>query len=313
MAINLVAHGWARNQLSKGDEIVLTEMEHHANHVPWQMVAKATGATLRFLPMTDDYRLDETQFESVITQKCKLVAVTGMSNVLGTINPIKALAARAHAVGAKILVDGAQTVPHQRVDVQSEDIDFMSFSGHKIYGPTGVGVLYAKRELMNEIEPIFGGGHMIETVGLEQSTWAEPPARFEAGTMPIVQIIGLGTAVEFIESLGYEAIAHCEHSLLQYAHERLEPIEGLTIYGPPLDQKGAIVSFTIDGVSAEDLANRLDQRGVFTRHGHHCTMPLHAKLGVPATTRASFGVYNTKSDVDALVEAIEWAIADLRR
>ncbi len=313
MAINLVAHGWARNQMRAGDEIVLTEMEHHANHVPWQMVAKATGATLKFLPMTDDFRLDEKQFVEIITDRCKLVAVSGMSNVLGTINPVAKLAAAAHAVGAKILVDAAQTVPHQRVDVQAEDIDFLTFSGHKLYGPTGVGVLYGKHDALNDVEPIFGGGHMIDSVSLMESTWADPPARFEAGTMPIVQIIGLGAAVEFVESLGYEAIGEHEHSLLEYAHQRLQTIQGLTIYGPPVSEKGAIVSFTIDGISAEDLAHRLDQRGVFTRHGHHCTMPLHHKLGLAATTRASFGIYNTRSDVDALFEAIVWAIADIRR
>ena len=307
MGINLVAHGWAMQHLKSGDEVVLTEMEHHANHVPWQMVAKATGAKLRFLPMTADHRLDESRFENTITEKCRLVAVTGMSNVLGTINPITALAKRAHEVGARILVDSAQTVPHQRVDVQAEDVDFLVFSGYKLYGPTGVGVLYAKRDVLNEIQPLFGGGHMIQNVDLQESTWAEPPARFEAGTMPIVQIIGLGAAVDFIESLGYDAMHQHEAALLTYAHEKLGAIPGLTIYGPPIEHKGAIVSFTIDGLSAEDLSYKLDSKGVFTRHGHHCTMPLHKKLGVPATTRVSFGVYNTTADVDALVDAIDAA------
>lgn len=307
MGINLVAHGWARQHLVAGDEIVLTEMEHHANHVPWQQVAHETGASLRFLPMTQDYRLDESQFDAVITERCKLVAVTSMSNVLGTINPIAVLAKRAHQVGARILVDGAQTVPHQRVDVQADDVDFLTFSGHKLYGPTGVGVLYGKRDALSEMKPLFGGGHMIQNVELEDHTLAEPPARFEAGTMPIVQIIGLGAAVQFIESLGYEAIHEHETALLKYAHQKLSAIPGLTIYGPPVEHKGAIVSFSIAGLSAEDLAHRLDSRGVFTRHGHHCAMPLHKKLGVPATTRVSFGVYNTIADVDALVDAINFA------
>lgn len=311
MGINLIAHGWARNHLSAGDEIVLTEMEHHANLVPWQMVAKACDARLRFLPMTDDHQLDASRFEEIITPRCRMVAVAGMSNVLGTLNPVRQLADRAHAVGAKILVDAAQTVPHQRVDVQADDVDFLTFSSHKIYGPTGVGVLYARREVVNDIAPIFGGGHMISEVGLEESTWAEPPARFEAGTMPIVQIIALGTAIEFIKSIGFEAIEAHEHDLLQYAHTRLQKVPGLTIYGPPVEHKGAIVSFTVDGVSAEDLAQRLDRAGVFTRHGHHCTMPLHAKLGVPATTRASFGIYNNREDIDRLVEVVQAAQHEL--
>jgi cysteine desulfurase/selenocysteine lyase len=304
MGINLIAQGWGCEHIKAGDEIVLTEMEHHANHVPWQMVAKEVGATLKFLPMTDDLQLDESQFENVITDKCKLVAVTGMSNVLGTVNPIKQLADRAHAVGARILVDAAQTVPHQRVDVQADDVDFLVFSGHKLYGPTGVGVLYGKKAALEEVRPLFGGGHMIQSVGLEESTYAELPARLEAGTMPIVQIIGLGAAVQFVESVGFEAMHEHEMNLLRYAHEKLAAISGVTIYGPAIAHKGAIVSFTVDGISAEDLANRLDAAGVFTRHGHHCTMPLHKKLNVPATTRASFGIYNTMSDVDALVEVI---------
>ncbi len=311
MSINVVGIGWAQTQLKAGDEIVLTEMEHHANLVPWQMAAKQTGAVLRFLPMTADGRLDRSAFADVIGERTRLVAVTGMSNVLGTINPIAELAAAAHAVGARILVDAAQSVPHQKLDVQASEVDFLAFSGHKLYGPTGVGVLYIRKEAVEEVQPVIGGGHMIERVELQQSTWAEPPARFEAGTMPIVQIIGLGAAIEFVESLGFDAIAQHEHTLLQHAHKQLSAVPGLTLFGPAPEHKGAIVSFAIDGIAAEDLASRLDRHGIFTRHGHHCAMPLHTRLGVAATTRASFGVYNTLEDVDRLTEAIQAARTEL--
>jgi cysteine desulfurase/selenocysteine lyase len=312
MSINLVASCWGRKFLEPGDEVVLNEMEHHASLVPWQRVAAERGASLKFIPLTPECELDLSQLDSIITTKSRLVAVTGMSNVLGTINPIDRIAARAAEVGALILVDGAQSVPHAAVDVAAPQIDFLTFSGHKFYGPTGIGVLYARRELLESMDPFFGGGHMIDRVYRDHSTWAEPPARFEAGTIPIVQAIALGAAIDYVRSIGYDAIHAHEQQLLQMTHERLESIPGLTIYGPPIERKGGIVSFTVEGVSAEDLAWRLDRAGVFTRHGHHCTMPLHDWLGVAATTRASFALYNTESDVDALASAIQSAIRDLR-
>ncbi len=304
MSINLVANAWGRKFLQPGDELVLNIMEHHANLVPWQRIAAERGAVLRFIPLTDDGQLDLDDLNGVVHSKTKLIAVCGMSNVLGTINPIDRIAERAREVGSLVLVDGAQSVPHQPVDVRDPRIDFLAFSGHKLYGPTGVGVLYARRELLDAMDPFLGGGHMIERVYQDHATWADPPAKFEAGTLPIVQIVGLGAAVDFVESIGFDAIQRHEHDLLQYAQRRLHELAGITIYGPSIERKGAIVSFSIDGLPAEDLAWRLDGAGICTRHGHHCTMPLHDWLGVPATTRASFAVYNNRSDADALYEAV---------
>ncbi len=311
-SVNLVAAG-LRKQIQPGDEIVVTEMEHHANFVPWQMLAKETGARFRILTIDAMYRLDRAAIDSYINDRTAVVAVTSMSNVLGTINPIKTIAERAAKCDAILFVDAAQSVPHAPIDVNETGIDFLAFSGHKLYGPTGVGVLYGKRSRLSSLVPSTFGGHMVEKVGRQTSTWGQPPARFEAGTMPIVQIIGLGAAIDFVNSIGYSAIHSHEQALLAAAQERLNRIPGLTIYGPPLAEKGAIVSFTIDGISTEDLAHRLDANGIFTRHGHHCAMVLHEKLGVSATTRASFGVYNTRDDVDSLVRAIEDAIAHLHR
>ena len=304
MSINLVASAWGRRYLGPGDELLLNEMEHHANLVPWQKLAAERRATLRFLPLTHDGQLDLSGLDEVLTSRTRLVAVTGMSNVLGTINPIDELARRAHEVGALILVDGAQSVPHQRVNVSAGRIDFLAFSGHKLFGPGGTGVLYGRRDHLESMDPFLCGGHMIEHVSREHSTFAAPPAKFEAGTLPIVQIIGLRAAIDYVQSFGFDAIGRHEQRLLEYAHRQLATVPGLRIYGPAPENKGAIVSFSIDGVSAEDLAFHLDQRGVFTRHGHHCTMPLHDFLGVPSTTRASFALYNTLDDVDALVAAI---------
>ncbi|MCG8648620.1 MAG: cysteine desulfurase [Pirellulales bacterium] len=313
MSLNMVAFGWGRKFLRPGDEVVITEMEHHANFVPWQVVAQQSGATLRILPITDSGELDLAAAESMINEKTAIVAICSMSNVLGTINPVQAICRRAHQYGAVVVVDAAQSIAHGVTDVIADEIDFLTFSGHKMYGPSGVGVLYGRRELLHKMDPIFYGGHMIQSVGREVSTWADPPSRFEAGTMPIVQIIGLAAAIEFMESLGFDAIEKLEQELTALAHHRLAAIEGLKIHGPSLDKKGAIVSFSIDGIATEDLAIRLDQRGVFTRHGHHCAMVLHQRLNVPATTRASFGLYNTPADVEALAAAIEFGIDDIRR
>ena len=307
MSINLVAHGWARKFLKPGDEILLNEMEHHANLVPWQQAAKATGAKLRYIPLTSDGRLDATHFDRLITSKTKLVAVTAMSNVLGTINPVRELAERAHRVGAVILVDGAQSVPHMPTDVRDPAIDFQAFSGHKLFGPTGIGVLYGRRELLETMDPFLCGGNMISEVHLESSTWGELPSKFEAGTIPIAEAIGLGTAIDYVQSLGFDAIHAQETKLLDRAMRLLPQTPGVTVYGPTLAHRGSIVSFTVEKVHPHDLADLLDQKGVAVRAGHHCTMPLHDWLDVAATARASFAFYNTEAEVDALIDAIHYA------
>jgi cysteine desulfurase/selenocysteine lyase len=312
MAINLVAYAWARKNLRPGDEVLINEMEHHANFVPWQQMALETGASCRFIPLTVDGRLDIDQLDKVLTPRTKLVAVSAMSNVLGTINPVKQVACRAREVGALTLVDGAQGVPHLVTDVRDLGVDFLVFSGHKLFGPSGIGVLYGRLELLEAMSPFLYGGHMIEQVTTEASTWATSPAKFEAGTIPIAQAIALGAAVDYVTSVGFEAIEMHERQLLNYAHRRMMEIPGMQIYGPPPTAKGAIISFTVDGAHPEDLAQLLDRRGVFVRHGHHCTMPLHQRLGVPATVRASFAFYNTLAEVDALCDGIQFAREKLR-
>jgi cysteine desulfurase/selenocysteine lyase len=313
MSLNLVAHGWARKFLQPGDEIIVNEMEHHANLVPWQLAAQATGAVLKFIPLTADGRLQLDRLDTIFSTRTKLLAVTGMSNVLGTINPIRQLAARAHAVGAKIVVDGAQSVPHETTHIINDGIDFLAFSGHKLYGPTGIGVLYGRRELLDAMDPFLTGGHMIREVFRERSTWADPPAKFEAGTASFVDAVGLGAAIDYVQSVGLERIRAYEHALLRQAHERLNSIEGLTIYGPAPEFKGAIVSFTVDSVHPHDLSDLVDRAGVAIRAGHHCTMPLHDLLQVTATARASFAFYNTPEEIDALADAIRAAQRKLRR
>lgn len=312
MSLNLVASGWGKRNLKAGDEIILNEMEHHANLVPWQQLALQTGATCRFLPLTEDGRLDMDRIGDVLSDKTKLLAVTGMSNVLGTINPIAELAKKVHDAGAIIVVDGAQSVPHEQTDVVASEIDFLTFSGHKLYGPSGIGVLYGKRELLEQTDPMLFGGHMIDRVYKDHSTWAPSPAKFEAGTIQIAQAIALGSAIDYMTTLGMEKVHAHERDLLEYAYTRLQEIPGMRIYGPGIENRGAITSFTIDGAHPEDLAQLLDRKGVFVRHGHHCTMPLHDLLGVSATVRASFGVYNSRGDVDALMDAIQFACQRLR-
>lgn len=312
LGLNQIAFGWGRGRVHSGDEIVISSMEHHANFVPWQQLAKECGAELKLLPLTDDGRLDPTAFENVITERTKIVAVCAMSNVLGTVNPIAELARRAHDVGAVIVVDAAQSVPHTPTSVLEGDVDFLVFSGHKIYGPTGVGVIYGRADRMEETQPIIFGGHMIHRVSVEDSEWAGTPARLEAGTLPIVQAIALGAAIDWVTQIGLESIHAHEQLLLEETTRRLMEIPGMTIYGPSPEYKGAIVAFRIANLHPEDLATMLDRRAVFTRHGHHCTMPLHALLGVTATTRASFAAYNTMQDVDALISAIQFARERLR-
>ena len=312
LGLNQIAFGWGRGRVGAGDEIVVTPMEHHANFVPWQQLARESGAALKMLCLTEDGQLDVTTFEKVISERTKIVAVCAMSNVLGTVNPIAELARQAHDVGAILVVDGAQSVPHSPTNVTGDNVDFLVFSGHKIYGPTGVGVIYGRADRLEEIQPIIFGGHMINRVSLDHTEWADAPARLEAGTLPIVQAIALGTAIDWLNRIGLELVHAHEHSLLVTATRRLMEIPGMTIFGPSPEHKGAIIAFRIENLHPEDLAAMLDRRAVFTRHGHHCTMPLHELLGVTATTRASFAAYNTTEDVDALVDAIHFARNKLR-
>lgn len=311
MSINLVANAWGRKFLKPGDEILVSEMEHHANLVPWQWIAQQTGAKLRFIPLTSDGRIDMDAYASMVNSRTKLLAITGMSNVLGTVPPLPEMIRRAKSVGALVLVDGAQSIAHWPVNVAADGIDFFAFSGHKTYGPTGVGVLYGRRELLEAMDPFLCGGHMISAVYQDHSEWAAPPAKFEAGTLPIAQVIALGTALDYLSALTLCPIHKHEQSLLRYAHEKMSEIPGLTIYGPQPSEKGAIVSFTVEGAAAYDLDHLLDLRGICVRVGHHCTMPLHERLGCPATVRASFGLYNTKADVDRLIDALHFARHEL--
>jgi cysteine desulfurase/selenocysteine lyase len=312
MSLNLVAQTWARAFVQADDEIVLNEMEHHANLVPWQMVARERGAVLKFIPLTSEGELDLAQLDEVLTPRCKLVAVTGMSNMLGTINPVEVLSKRAHAVGAILVVDGAQSVPHAPVNVREQGIDFLAFSGHKIYGPSGVGVLYGRKELLEAMPPFLGGGHMIDRVYTTHSTWSPPPAKFEAGTPPIAQVIALGTAIEWFQQLDPVGLHDHEQQLTKAAWDALLQFPGMKIHGPPPGRRGGILAWTMEGAHPEDLAQLLDRKGVFVRHGHHCTMPLHDRLGVSATVRASFGAYTCQEDIDQLVAGLEFAREKLR-
>jgi cysteine desulfurase/selenocysteine lyase len=303
-SINLVAHAWGRRFLKEGDEVLLTEMEHHSNIVPWQLAANATGAVLRYLPLTDDGSLDLTDLESLLTERTKVLAITGQSNVLGTLPPLKQLASAAHAVNAIVVVDGAQLVPHNPVDVIDLGIDFLTISGHKMLGPTASGGLYGKRELLDAMDPFLGGGEMIMEVFPERSTYKEPPHKFEAGTMNIAQEIGLAAAIEYLGSLGMDAVREHEKQLTAYAIGRLEDA-GAVVHGPKdVEVRGGAVSFWFKDIHPHDLAQVLDQEGVCVRASHHCAQILMRRLGVPATTRASFYVYNTMEEVDALVDAL---------
>jgi cysteine desulfurase/selenocysteine lyase len=312
-AINLVAHSWGDATLRSGDEILLTEMEHHSNLVPWQQLAARRGAVIRWIPITDDGLLELDALDRLLSDRTRLVAVTAVSNVLGTINPLEEIIRRAHAAGAVVLVDGAQAVPHMPIDVQALDCDFLAFSGHKMLGPTGIGVLYGKRELLESMPPFLGGGGMIRLVEMERFTAGDLPHKFEAGTPPIVEAIALGAAVDYLNRVGLAAIHAYELTLTRRAHECLQSLPGLRIFGPKPEQKGGIVSFALDRLHAHDVAQLLDRAGIAVRAGHHCTMPLHKRLGVPATTRASFYFYNTPEEVDRLRPALEHAMHTLRR
>ncbi|KQY64370.1 MULTISPECIES: cysteine desulfurase [unclassified Nocardioides] len=310
-ALNLVANtlAWARGplEIGEGDEVVITEMEHHSNIVPWQLLTERKGATLRWFGLTDDGQLDLSNIDSLITEKTKVVSLTWVSNMLGTINPIEKIARRAHEVGAIVVVDASQAVPQMAVDVVESGADLLAFTGHKVVGPTGIGVLWGKREVLDQLPPFLGGGEMIETVAMERSTYAGIPHKFEAGTPPIVEAVGLGAAVDYLGHVGMDAIRAHEHAITAYALDGLATVPGLTVLGP-LDAalRGGAISFEIDGVHPHDVAQVLDSRGVAVRAGHHCAKPAHKRFGVQASTRASSYLYTTPAEIDALVEGLEY-------
>jgi cysteine desulfurase/selenocysteine lyase len=313
-ALNLLAYSFSnattfpgaeRFRLGPGDEIVVTEMEHHSNIVPWQQLALRTGATFRWIPIDDEGRLVDSAIDEIINERTKVVSFVYQSNALGTINPVRRITDRARSVGALSIVDAAQAAPHLPLDVQELGADFVAFTGHKLYGPTGVGVLWGRYELLADLPPFLGGGEMIETVAMEGSTFAAPPHRFEAGTPMIAQAVALGTAVDYVTGLGIENIREHEKELTAYALEGLQAIDGLRIVGPstPVD-RGATISFALNGIHPHDVAQLLDEQGIAVRAGHHCARPVCVRYGIPATTRASFGVYTTMEEVDALVAGV---------
>jgi len=305
-AINMVAHAYGRKFVQAGDEIIVSHMEHHSNIVPWQQLCEEVGATLKVVPISDVGELDLEVYERLLSDKTKLVAVTHVSNVLGTINPIKDIVALAHKVGIPVLVDGAQGAPHMKVDVQDLGCDFYVFSGHKVCGPTGIGVLYGKRHWLERMDPFEGGGDMILSVTFEKTTYADIPAKFEAGTPPIVSALGLGEAIDYLEIIGLDSIEQHEKVLTKYATEALSDIEDITFYGTAPNKAG-VISFNIKGVHAHDIGTLLNDDGVAVRTGHHCAQPVMQRYKVPATTRASFYLYNTVDDIDKLVIAVRRA------
>lgn len=309
-SINLVAHSWGDANLTAGDEILLTPMEHHSNLVPWFQLAQRRGAVVKHVELTEDGRIDLASFDSLLTERTKLVAFTAVSNTLGTINPVAELTAKAHAAGAVVVVDAAQSVPHMATDVVATDVDFLAFSGHKMCGPSGIGVLYGKQALLDAMPPFMGGGGMIGRVYADRFTTAKLPEKFEAGTPPIAQAVGLGAAVDYLEAVGMERIHRHESALVRYAWEQLEQVEGLRLLGPqPVvdgqEVRASLCSFVLDRPHAHDIAQLLDRDGVAVRAGHHCTQPLHDQLGITASTRASFYLYNTPAEVDTLVESLQ--------
>ena len=307
-SINLVAYSWGNANIHTGDLIIVTEMEHHSNLVPWQLLAQRTGARLEFIPVTEDGLLRLDVYEQLLEQKPKLVAFTHMSNVLGTITPAQQMIAQAHAAGAIVLLDAAQSVPHLPVDVQALDVDFLCFSAHKMLGPTGIGVLYGKRDLLEAMPPFMGGGDMIRTVDLRESTWNDLPWKFEAGTPAIAEAIGLGVAVDYLNAIGMERVLQHEREMTEYALEQLQAVPELKLYGPDASQRGGVASFTLGEIHPHDLASILDQEvGVAIRAGNHCAQPLHKRYGLGATARASFYVYTNKADIDTLVQGLHKA------
>jgi len=306
-AINVVAHSWGRANLGPGDEVLITEMEHHSNIVPWQILQEQLGFTLRYVPITDGGLLDLSELDTLLNERTKLFAFVHVSNVLGTINPAAELVKAAHAMGALALIDASQSVPHMPVDVQALDADFLVFSGHKLCGPTGIGILYGKRELLEAMPPFMGGGDMIREVKMSGSRWNTLPYKFEAGTPAIAEGIGLGAAVDFLQEVGLDWIWQHEHALTSYAYERLAQVEGLRILGPGPEQRGGLIAFTLGEVHPHDLSAVLDADGVAIRAGHHCAQPIHDRLGIVASARASFYLYNTFEEVDKLVVGLEKA------
>ncbi len=303
--INLVAQTWGRANLKPGDVVVSTQMEHHSNIVPWQLLAMEKGITVRYVPVLPDGTLDLEAYANLLRDEpVKLVTVVHVSNVLGTVNPIAEMARQAHEAGALILVDAAQSAPHMPVDVRALDVDFLTFSGHKMLGPTGSGVLYGKRDLLEAMPPWMGGGDMISRVSLEGSTWNDLPYKFEAGTPSIAEMIGLGYAVDYLTALGMERVQAHEHTLTAYALDRLAEVPGITLYGPDASKKGGVATFTMQGIHAHDVAQMLDAEGVAVRAGHHCAQPLHDRFGISASARASFYLYNRPAEVDTLIEAL---------
>jgi cysteine desulfurase/selenocysteine lyase len=307
-AINLVAYSWGRTNLRQGDHILLTEMEHHANLVPWQILAAEKDLVLDFVAVADDGTLRLQDLNRLLTPRTKLFAFTAASNVLGTLNPVKEMTQAAHRVGTRVLLDGAQSVPHLAVDVQDLDIDFMAFSAHKMLGPTGIGALWGRREILNAMPPFLGGGDMIREVHLRSFKPNELPWKFEAGTPPIAEAIGFGAAVEYLEAIGMDAIHAHEQEITAYAMARLSEIRGLSILGPSADSRGGLVAFTLGDIHPHDVAGALDTMGIAVRAGHHCAMPLHERLGISASARASFYVYTTRSEIDALVAGLEMVV-----
>jgi cysteine desulfurase / selenocysteine lyase len=303
-AINLVAQSFGRSTLSATDEIIITELEHHSNIVPWQLLSEQTGAKLNYVPINDAGELIMDEYEKLLNENTCIVSVGHISNALGTINPIKDIINKAHAVGAKVLIDGAQAVPHTRVDVQNLDCDFYAFSGHKLFGPTGIGVLYGKETLLDSMPPYQGGGDMIRTVTMAKSEYNDLPYKFEAGTPHIAGSIGLGAAIDYLNQLGCEAAFEHEHELLEYATEQASQITGFNFFGTA-SNKTSILSFTLDGIHPHDIGTILDGEGIAVRAGHHCAMPVMERFNIPATARASFAFYNTRDEVDALLIAID--------
>jgi len=296
-SINLVAHSWGRTNLEAGDVVILTEMEHHSNLVPWHILASERNIRLEFIPVTDQGTLDLDVYRELLKMEPRLVSFTHMSNVLGTINPAEEIIQLAHQAGAITLVDGAQSVPHFAVDVGALDVDFLAFSAHKMLGPSGIGILYGRKELLNSMPPFLGGGDMIKRVGLRSFTPNELPYKFEAGTPAIAEAVGLGAAVDYLNSVGMDRIANHENEIIAYTLDRLAEVPGVEVFGPPAEKKGGVAAFTLDGIHPHDIAQILDTEGIAVRAGHHCAMPLHEKFNIPATARASFYLYNSKEEV----------------
>ncbi len=306
-SINLVAYAWGRAHVGPGDRVLVTEMEHHSNLLPWQMLAREVGAELAYVPVTGEGRLDLDAVDRSLRGPVKLVALTHVSNVLGTLNPVREIVTKSQAAGARVLVDAAQSVPHLPVDVAALDCDFFAFSGHKMCGPVGVGVLYGRPELLKQMPPFLTGGGMIRRVGLAETIWAGLPSKFEAGTPAIVEAIGLGAAVDYLSAVGMGSVWAHEQEIAAYAMERLAEIPGARVIGPPAGERCGMVSFAVESIHPHDLAQALDMEGVAVRAGHHCAQPLHERLGLTATTRASFYLYNTRDEVDRMVEGIHKA------